>query len=249
MLAATWAHAALRPQSQIFGRTLIAGKDTREMALTYDDGPNDRCTEALLDVLAEHNAKATFFMIGRFVRMRPELARRVHEAGHLIGNHTTTHPWLAWQSARRIREELRGCHEDLQQAIGAPVRYFRPPHGARRPVVLRAAAELGMTTVQWNAMGYDWEPIAAPEIVANVEREIALEQDRGRGGNILLHDGSDIAMGADRRATVQATRMLLERMQRDGKRFVTVNVWARNGVAPRGHHAISRTEIETCVRP
>ena len=86
-------NAALRPYSQLFGPTLIAGNDPREVALTYDDGPNDACTESLLELLDRHNAKATFFMIGRFVRQRPDLARQVQAAGHLIGNHTMTHPW------------------------------------------------------------------------------------------------------------------------------------------------------------
>ena len=94
----TLAYAALHPQSQLFGRTLIAGDDPSEIALTYDDGPNDAATMQLLEVLARHNVCASFFMIGGFVRQRPEIARAVHAAGHLVGNHTMTHPWLAWQS-------------------------------------------------------------------------------------------------------------------------------------------------------
>ena len=133
VMAATWAHAALRPQSQIFGHTLIAGTNPREVALTYDDGPNDRCTEQLLEVLDRYNVKANFFMIGRFVRQRPDLARKVHAAGHLVGNHTMTHPWLAWQTARRIREELRGCHEALKTRSALPcITSARPTaHAAR----------------------------------------------------------------------------------------------------------------------
>ncbi|HZL27194.1 MAG TPA: polysaccharide deacetylase family protein [Acidobacteriaceae bacterium] len=224
-VAATLANAALRPASQVFGHTLIAGNDPREVALTYDDGPNDACTEALLELLDRHNVKATFFMIGRFVRQRPDIARQVHAAGHLVGNHTMTHPWLAWQSARRIGEELRGCQQLLEDALGAPVRYFRPPHGARRPAVFRTAAELGLTIVQWNAMGQDWRPISAAQIVANLDRGLARSRKRNRGANMLLHDGSDVAMGADRSRTVRATELLLERFKRDSSRVVTVDVW------------------------
>jgi peptidoglycan/xylan/chitin deacetylase (PgdA/CDA1 family) len=176
-------------------------------------------------VLDRYSAKATFFMIGRFVRQSPAIARRVHEAGHLVGNHTMTHPWLAWQSARRIGEELRGCQQALEDTLGAPVRYFRPPHGARRPFVLRTAAELGLTTVQWNAMGMDWQPIAAEQIVANLNRGLTHARKHGRGANILLHDGYDVAMGADRSRTVAATELLLERFRRDGDRVVTVDAW------------------------
>jgi peptidoglycan/xylan/chitin deacetylase (PgdA/CDA1 family) len=218
-------NAALRPYSQLFGPTLIAGNDPREVALTYDDGPNDACTESLLELLDRHNAKATFFMIGRFVRQRPDLARQVQAAGHLIGNHTMTHPWLAWQSAVRIREELRGCNETLEDALGAPVHYFRPPHGARRPLVLRTARELGLTTVQWNAMGMDWQPIPAEQIVANLARGLSRTRQRNQGANLLLHDGFDRAMGADRSQTVKATALLLQRFEQDGSRVVTVDAW------------------------
>jgi peptidoglycan/xylan/chitin deacetylase (PgdA/CDA1 family) len=218
-------NAALRPYSQLFGPTLIAGNDPREVALTYDDGPNDACTESLLELLDRHNAKATFFMIGRFVRQRPDLARQVQAAGHLIGNHTMTHPWLAWQSAVRIREELRGCNETLEDALGAPVHYFRPPHGARRPVVLRIARELGLTTVQWNAMGMDWQPIPAEQIVANLARGLSRTRQRNQGANLLRHDGFDRAMGADRSQTVKATALLLQRFEQDGSRVVTVDAW------------------------
>jgi peptidoglycan-N-acetylglucosamine deacetylase len=218
-------HSAFSPGSQLFARTPFHGDDPREVALTYDDGPNDACTEPLLELLARHRAKATFFMIGRFVRQNPALARQVHAAGHLIGNHTMTHPWLAWQSAARIREELRGCNEALEDALGAPVHYFRPPHGARRPAVLREAAALGMTTVQWNAMGKDWQPITAERIVANLDRGLTRARKRRTGGNVLLHDGFDRAMGADRTQTVKATELLLQRFDRDGVRAVTVDAW------------------------
>src|ERR1700723_3890981 len=107
-------HAAFGPESQLFGRTMIAGRDSTQIALTYDDGPNPAATLQLLDVLARYNARATFFMIGKHVRVYPELVRAVHAAGHLIGNHTMTHPWLVWQPARVIQEELSGCSKMIE---------------------------------------------------------------------------------------------------------------------------------------
>ena len=223
--AATLTYAALSPGSQIFGRTLIAGRDPGEVALTFDDGPNDAITEALLDLLARHNARATFFMIGRFVRERGSLARRVHAAGHLIGNHTETHPWLTIQSRARIQTELRACNQALEDAIGAPVSYFRPPHGARRPFVLRAARELGLSTVQWNVMAQDWRPIGSAQILRNIACGLERCRRRGVGANILLHDGGHIAIGADRTDTLRATEELLTRFAREGLRAVTVDAW------------------------
>jgi peptidoglycan/xylan/chitin deacetylase (PgdA/CDA1 family) len=223
--AATLTHAALSPGSQLFGPTLVAGSDPNEIALTFDDGPNDAITEALLDLLALHNTRATFFMIGRFVRQRPELARRVHAAGHLLGNHTETHPWLTLQSASRIQAELRACNQALEDAIGAPIRYFRPPHGARRPFVFRAARELGMKTVQWNIIAHDWKPIGPAAILANIDRGLARCHRRRTGANILLHDGGHRALGADRTGTLRVTEQLLTRFAREGRRTVTVDAW------------------------
>jgi peptidoglycan/xylan/chitin deacetylase (PgdA/CDA1 family) len=221
----TLAYAGLAPQSQLFGQTVIAGNDTNELALTYDDGPNNAATMQLLDVLARHNTRATFFMIGRFVRECPEIARAVHAAGHLVGNHTMTHPWLAWQSDRVIREELRGCNQALEDVLGAPVHYLRPPHGARRPAVFRAARELGLTLVQWNVMGNDWAPIGADGVLRKLHRGLQAAHGKGRGANILLHDGFDQRMGADRAATVEATDRLLTDLRARGSRFVTVDAW------------------------
>jgi peptidoglycan/xylan/chitin deacetylase (PgdA/CDA1 family) len=220
----TLTYAALSPASQIFGRTLIAGRDPRELALTFDDGPNPAITPQLLDLLAEHNARATFFMIGKWVRQQPALARRVHAAGHLVGNHTETHPWLPLQPASVIREELLGCNRALEDALGAPVGYFRPPHGARRPLVVRYAAELGLTTVQWNVMAEDWKPTGRDVMLAKLDRGLA--RARGRGGaNILLHDGSDRTPAADRSATLHLTRTLLDRCAQQQLHPVTVDAW------------------------
>jgi peptidoglycan/xylan/chitin deacetylase (PgdA/CDA1 family) len=224
-VAGTLTNAALGAQSQMFGRTLIAGCDANEVALTFDDGPNDNATDALLELLTKHEVQASFFMIGQFVRQRPEIVRRVHAAGHLIGNHTQTHPWLHLKPESVIREELRACSEAIEDAIGERVGYFRPPHGARRPAVLRVARELGMQTVQWNTMGHDWQPIGVDAMLASVERGREKARRGGCGANILLHDGHDVRMGSERGETLQLTERLLQRFAHEGVRTVTVDAW------------------------
>src|SRR5690242_6801060 len=92
LAAGGYHYAALWPASRIFGRSLVAGDDPAEVALTYDDGPNDPYTGQLMDVLARHQVRATFFVIGRYVRQKPNLVRALHRSGHLIGCHTMTHP-------------------------------------------------------------------------------------------------------------------------------------------------------------
>lgn len=219
------AKRAMQPESQLFGRTLIAGPDPQEMALTYDDGPNDRSTLPLLEVLDRFGVRATFFVVGKFVRERPEIVRHVHAAGHLIGNHTMTHPFLAYKPKCFIHQELQGCNALLEDVLGAPVRFFRPPFGARRPAVIRLARDLGLTTVQWNVQGNDWEPIGAEGMLARIDDGLRRAQRQRRGANILLHDGFDKSMGYDRSDTVRVTERLLQRSLAQGRRFVTVDAW------------------------
>ena len=219
------ARLGMRRESQLFGRTLIAGDDPRELALTYDDGPNDRATPELLEVLDRFGVRATFFMMGRFVRSRPELARAVHAAGHLVGNHTMTHPFLANKPLSFVRDEIHGCNEALEDVLGAPVRYFRAPFGARRPAVLRCAREFGLVPVQWNVQGNDWEPIGVSGILGHIDRGVTRVRQLGRGANVLLHDGFDKEMGYDRTDTVRATELLLLKSHGEGTRLVTVDAW------------------------
>jgi peptidoglycan-N-acetylglucosamine deacetylase len=224
LIAGGYAYAAMWPTSQLFGKAIVAGRNPTEFALTYDDGPNDPYTQQLLDVLARHEVHATFFLIGRFVRQRPEIASAIRAAGHLIGNHTTTHPVLLFKSPSRVHEELSACNSAIEDAIGEPVRYFRPPHGARRPDVLRCARDLGLTPVLWNAMGYDWKPTTSAQVLANLDRAIRRNQRKNVGSNLLLHDGGQTSIGQDRSHSVEATRQLLERTG-STTRFVTIDAW------------------------
>ncbi len=227
LLASGCTYAALSAQSQLFGKVLIASRNPNEIALTYDDGPNDIATERLLDVLAHHNVRATFFLIGRYVRKRPQIARAIASGGHLVGNHTMTHPWLAWQSFARIRQELTDCNALLEDTLGIPIHYFRAPHGARRPAVLSIARSLGLTPVQWNILPKDWEPIGAEEITARTVRGITRNRQHNRGSNIVLHDGGQKDLGEPRLPTVDATNLLLHQYSpQTGTKFVTVDSWA-----------------------
>jgi peptidoglycan-N-acetylglucosamine deacetylase len=210
-------YQSMAPTGQWYGRNFhrLSG-GSKKVALTYDDGPNDPYTLQLLEVLARHNVKATFFMIGEFVCQRPEIARAVLEAGHAVGNHTFSHPLLIFKSASTIRSQLADCQGAMQDALGVSATIFRPPFGGRRPEVFRIARKLGLQPIMWNVTGYDWNAKSVDEIEHKVTRQM-------RGGDvILLHDGGHLEMGTDRSHTVAVTDRIIRRYQQQGREFVTI---------------------------
>jgi peptidoglycan/xylan/chitin deacetylase (PgdA/CDA1 family) len=218
------AYAAMWPGSQIFGPVLTAPARSGELALTFDDGPSPAWTPRLLDILAGHAVRATFFMVGSRAQSEPELVRQMVAAGHLIGNHSWCHPNLAFASASLIKEELSRTSQTLEQITGAPVRYFRPPFGARRPEVLRAAKRLGMVPVLWNAMTSDWKNPSADAIAERLIHKIDRLERHGLAANIVLHDGSHMDPAANRAPSIAAAAQLIARYK-ESHRFVTVDAW------------------------
>ena len=209
---------SIAPRSQLYGRTFTRNpRQAREIALTYDDGPNDPHTFHLLDVLDKKGVKATFFMIGKYVDQRPDIVRAVCDAGHAIGNHTYTHPNLIFRSKWQLRDEISRCDRALQDAVGdRRTRLFRPPFGGRRPATLRTVRQMGFIPIMWNVTGFDWSAESADAIERKVTRRV-------RGGDVvLLHDGGHLAFGTDRSFTVAATERLLERYQDQEYVFQTI---------------------------
>ena len=206
----------MSPTGQWFGRAFCGSRGGRKLALTFDDGPNDPHTLRLLDVLDKQGVKATFFLIGRFVKQRPDLAREIAQRGHVIGNHTFTHPRLIFLPASRVREEILQCGQAITDAVGKHSNLFRPPWGGRRPGTFTVVRQLGLEPIMWNVSGHDWDAPSAEHI----ERRVA-SQVRG-GDVILLHDGRHAAFGTDRSKTVEAVDRLTVRFKSEGREFATI---------------------------
>ena len=216
--ALVWAgYQSIAPTGQWFGRAFCRGqRGSKQIALTFDDGPNDPHTFHLLDILSRHNVHATFFLIGRYVHQRPDIAVEIAKRGHVIGNHTFTHPLLTFHSSASIRTEITQCRAAIHDAIGEHSNLFRPPWGARRPAVFRVVRQVGLNPVMWNITGYDWNAPSAEFIEQKVGPKI-------HGGDvILLHDGGHAAFGTDRSATVAAVDRLMTRCTAEGYEFATI---------------------------
>ncbi len=172
------------------------------IALTFDDGPNEPYTRQILDALAEYGAKATFFVIGKWVREAPEIVRDIAAAGHEIGNHTETHvpPFDV--------DEFYICREALED-IGILTDLFRLPFGD-------CSGPLKDIHTGWDVHGSDWAADSVEEITEPIFKYL----DEHKAGIVLLHDGYYKEFGADRSKTVEATRRILERYK--SEKFVTI---------------------------
>jgi peptidoglycan/xylan/chitin deacetylase (PgdA/CDA1 family) len=204
------------PASTLYGPVTSRGPGTeRLVALTFDDGPSEPTTAAILDVLAREGAPATFFMVGANVEAAPELARRAVSEGHVVANHSFRH---------RKRDALLdvdyGEAERTQQAIeraaGVRPAFYRPPNGFHTPWQLAAVRRAGMRTVVWDVDPYDWKR-PAPETIAR-----RVLDGVHPGSIVLLHDGDDTRQGTDRTPTIEALPLIIGGLRARGYRIVTV---------------------------
>ena len=213
-MVAAW--GAVYPGAQVFGRTLRITGDSRTLALTFDDGPNPSATPALLDLLERNGARATFFLMGRHVRAFPELAGEIAARGHMIGNHTESHPNLIFLSPARLKEELSRCHEAIESATGVRPLWVRPPFGFRGPqfdAVVRRLGYAGVAT--WSKLVRDWRPQPPEPVIRRLRRAVG-------GDIVLLHDGDHRMLEGDRRHTVAALAHWLPRWRDTGLKLVTL---------------------------
>ncbi len=162
--------------------------DEQGIALTFDDGPHPERTPRVLDLLASHEAKATFFLVGKNVRSHPGLARRIVEEGHAIATHSDAHRWLPALSTGALGADLRRACASVEDAVGRPVSLVRPPYGHRDFRFNAVARRLGLTPVFWTIDTLDYLGVG--------ERRVAARARRARPGDIvLLHDGNPFARG------------------------------------------------------
>jgi peptidoglycan/xylan/chitin deacetylase (PgdA/CDA1 family) len=196
------------------GRTVTRlERGRRRLALTFDDGPNEPHTSALLAVLARHQVRATFFLVGEHVRRQPETVRRIVEAGHAIGNHGLTHSILTFKPRAVVEQEIGETQRLLAASGAASVSLFRAPHGFKSVHLGPLLDRYRLTLCAWSIGVWDTDNPGAEVIATRV-----LDQIKD-GAIVLLHDGEP---GTDRADTVAAVDRIITACLERGFRFVTL---------------------------
>ncbi|GHG13921.1 polysaccharide deacetylase family protein [Streptomyces zaomyceticus] len=186
-------------------------RDTPKVALTFDDGPDPVHTRQVLEILERYGARATFFCVGQHVAALPDEVRRIAAAGHELGNHSWSHPFLFDLTPDQLREQIDRTAELMTRVTGESPTWFRPPYGALNPEVLAALEGHPTTLTMWDVDARDWSR-PGPERIAATVLEAA-----GPGSVVLMHEGA-----GDRGQTVQALPSIVEGLLERGLELVTV---------------------------
>lgn len=188
--------------------------DKPVVAITFDDGPDKRFTPQILDVLKKHNVKATFFVMGSRVNGHPEVAKRIVEEGHAIGNHTYWHPQLYKESLYRLKWEVTETDKALKEVVGFEPNLFRPPYGGLTDEIVMELGRMDYKVIGWNVDSLDWKEIGAEEILTNIESNLK------PGAIILLHSGGN--WDQDLSGGVEALDLLIPKLKKQGIRIITI---------------------------
>ena len=201
-----------------FGKNVVhLNTDQRIVALTYDDGPNPPYTDRLLDILAKHDVKATFFLIGNRIEKHPDTVHRLIAEGHQIGNHTYTHPLLGFLPPFYVQKEIERTDNLLQRFNITDEVAFRAPVLTRFLPVAWVLAKGNRAHISCNVWSWDWMTQNPDKITAAVLKKTRL------GSIIVLHDGKAENKDANRSGTVEATDKIITALKQDGYRFVRLS--------------------------
>lgn len=210
-IVAALTYATVAPACRFWGPTLSRGAvGSRQVALTFDDGPTPGVTDVILDALREAEVSATFFVIGANVRKHPDLLRRAHDDGHLVANHSFSHSHFGVLRRRPYwLRDIREADDAIEDAIGVRPAMYRPPCGVKTWHTFGAIRQTGHAMVTWSRRAVDGLP-TTPQRIMRRFRNIA------DGEILLLHDGVEPhAPHADRAATIAVVPMLLERLRHE----------------------------------
>lgn len=185
--------------------------DKPQIALSFDAAWGNEDTQEILDILAKHQVKVTFFMTGGWVDSYPEDVKRIHEAGHDLGNHSEHHKNMSQLSEEEKSSELTSVHQKVKELTGVDMELFRPPYGDYDNAVIKNARENGYYTIQWSVDSLDWKDYGVDSIIQMVCENKALD----KGAIILCHNGA--------KYTAQALDTMITTLKEKGYEFVPIS--------------------------
>ncbi|WP_338554969.1 polysaccharide deacetylase family protein [Paenibacillus sp. KS-LC4] len=187
----------------------------KEAALTFDDAPDPRFTPAILDILAKHHVQATFFLVGTRASKHPEIVKRIHREGHIIGNHSYNHEVMSRLSPNAFHRQVWQTDAILSRMIPYHPHFFRPPYGEMLPKQVAWAQNNGYIVVNWDVDSADWKNNPSSKVIlSNMHRTL-------RPGSIILqHAGGGAAQSLS--GTIEALPQLIASLQQKGYRIVTL---------------------------
>jgi len=197
--------------AQFFLPVRFKGKESsNSVALTFDDGPIAGKTEEILKILESYGVKASFFCIGNRVAGNPELTKQIHNAGHLIGNHSYWHKnTFDFQSATSVGKELFDTNRAIEETIGVKPAFFRPPYGVTNPMIAQAVKKGGFKAIGWSIRSFDTMIKDGSVLLNRITKSLKA------GDVILLHDYCD--------STMEILPALLDHIKNLGLKIVRVD--------------------------
>ena len=215
-VGATFWVGANSPTVTWFGSQVSHGpRDGREVAITFDDGPDDPYTLEIARILDARGAKGTFFMVGKALDRRPDIARALRQDGHLLGNHSYHHDEWRWLDPRY--PELDRTQGAFRHNLGVCPTFYRAPHGQHTPFLAHVVGDHGMTMVGWDVSSGDWNTHDAGLVARRTLDDVK------PGSIIVLHDGLDGSVTADRSVLVRAVPKILDGLERRGLKPVRLD--------------------------
>lgn len=191
--------------------------EEQSVAITFDDGPHPKGTPAVLEILAEHGATATFFLVGERVRAEPDLAREVAAQGHRIALHCDRHRNALRLTGRALREDMERAQATIGEVTGVTCELQRAPYGIYTPAFVREVRTAGLSPWLWSQWGRDWRKRATAESVTNDATSTLTA-----GDVVLLHDGDDYSAKGSHERTVAALGGILNAAKERSLGFVAL---------------------------
>lgn len=196
--------------------------EEKKVSISFDAAWGNEQTQSLLDTLDEYGVKATFFLVGDWVRNYPDDVKAIADAGHDVGNHSDTHPYMTQLDTSGMSSEIDACNKEIEEIIGEKPTLFRPPYGDYDNSVVDTVTGKDMYCVQWDVDSLDWKNLTAEEMCSRIKNNIKC------GSIVLMHNGAE--------NTPQALPMIIECIQELGYEIVPISE-----LLPEGEYTTDHT--------